>query len=82
MSVATVLIGDDTELLVLLCYHTNITANELFFKPEPKQRSNTRRIWNIKKTKSVLGPDVCNNILFVHAVLGCDTTSRVHGIGK
>ena len=81
-SVATVLIGDDTDLLVLLCYHADVTANELFFKPEPKQRSNTRRIWNIKKTKSVLGPDVCANILFVHAVLGCDTTSRVHGIGK
>ena len=74
------LIGDDTNLLVLLCYHADITANELFFKPEPKQRSNTRRIWNIKKTKSALGPDVCTNI--VHAVLGCDTTSRVHGIAK
>jgi len=36
-SVATVLIGDDTDLLVLLCYHADVTANGLFFKPEPKQ---------------------------------------------
>ena len=25
---------------------------------------------------------VCSNILFVHAFLGCDTTSYVHGFGK
>ena len=25
---------------------------------------------------------MCTNILFVHAFLGCDTTSRLHGIGK
>ena len=31
---------------------------------------------------SQLGPDICKNILFLHAVLGCDTTSRLHGIGK
>ena len=25
---------------------------------------------------------MCENILFGHALLGCDTTSRVHGNGK
>lgn len=25
---------------------------------------------------------MCNNIFFIHAILGCDTTSRLHGIGK
>ena len=25
---------------------------------------------------------MCDNILFFHAILGCDTTSRIHGIGK
>ena len=25
---------------------------------------------------------MCNNILFILVILGCDTTSRVHGIGK
>ena len=34
------------------------------------------------RTKSALGLDVCSNILFVHALLGCDTTSRILGIGK
>jgi len=81
-TITTVLVGDDTDLLVLLCHHAEINARDLFFIPQPKQRSTTRRIWNIKKTKSALGLNTCANILFVHAVLGCDTTSRLHGIGK
>ena len=30
----------------------------------------------------MLTAEVCNSLLFIHAVLGCDTTSRLHGIGK
>ena len=79
----SVLVGDDTDLLVLvMLYHGEMDANDLFFIPQPKQHSKTRRVWNIKKTKSALGLDVCSGILYMHALLGCDTTSRVHGIGK
>ena len=28
------------------------------------------------------GRAVCNNLLFAHAILGCDTTSRVFSMGK
>ena len=31
---------------------------------------------------TTIGLEVCNNILFLHAVLGCDTTSQLYGIGK
>ena len=78
----TVLVGDDTDLIVLLCYHANLESHDLFFCPEPKKNTKKLRIWNIKATKEKLGPDICNNILFIHAFLGCDTTSRLYGIGK
>lgn len=78
----TVLVGDDTDLLILLCYHAESTLNDIFFMPEPRQRSKTRRIWNIKQTRSSLGLNLCNSLLFAHAILGCDTTSSVFGIGK
>ncbi|KAK3709221.1 hypothetical protein QZH41_004579 [Actinostola sp. cb2023] len=79
----TALVGDDTDLLVLLCFHADMEMHDLFFMPEPRHRSTKpRRIWNIKETKLALGPSVCANILFVHAILGCDTISRVHGLGK
>ena len=29
-----------------------------------------------------IGPDICQHILFLHAVLGCDTTYRLHVIGQ
>ena len=30
----------------------------------------------------MLGDQICDKLLFAHALLGCDTTSRVFGIGK
>ena len=36
----------------------------------------------MKVLKEKQGQDVCNNLLFIHAILGCDTTSHIHGIGK
>ena len=36
----------------------------------------------MKKVKSELGKEICENIFFVRAFLGCDTTSRIFGIGK
>jgi len=81
-SVSTVLVGDNTDLLVLLCFCAEIDAHDLFFRPEPKQSSKTKRVCYIKETKNLLCPSVCKNILLVHALLGCDTTSSIYGIGK
>ena len=48
------------------------------------QKKNTKklRVWNIRATKEKLDQDICNNILFIHAILGCDTTSHLYGVGK
>ena len=71
----TVLVGDDTDLLILLCYYTEMSAEELFFQPKPRANSTKRHAWSMKVLKEKLGQDVCNNIFFIHAILGCDTTS-------
>ena len=81
-AVKTVLIGDDTDLLILLLYHASLDSFELFLKPEPKKSVKTSRVWNIHAVKKQLGPDICSHILFLHAILGCDTTSQPYGIGK
>ena len=73
-------VGDDTDLLVLLCYHASLESHDLFVCPEPKKNTKQPGIWNIKTVKQRLGPDICQHILFMYAVLGCDTTSRLHGI--
>ena len=78
----TVLVADDTDLIVLLCYHASLESYDIFFRPEPKKNMKKPRIWNIKATEQMLGPDICKHILFIHALLGCDTTSRLYGIRK
>ena len=77
----TVLVGDDTDLLVLLLYHAELQSFDLYFAPEPKKNSKCRT-WDIKKVKAKLGSLICSHILFLHAMLGCDTTSRLYNIGK
>ncbi|CAG2250736.1 unnamed protein product [Mytilus edulis] len=37
---------------------------------------------DLKKTKKLLGEEFCKVLPFVHAISGCDTTSRLFGIGK
>ena len=78
----TALVGDDTDLLVLLCYYVKAGDHDVFFRPEPKLNAKERRVWNIKVMKEELGKEICQHILFLHAVTGSDTTSRPFGIGK
>ena len=78
----TILVGDDTDLLVLLIHHTDKNSKNVFFQPETKSNSTKCRVLDMKKTKELLGEDICQVILFIHAILGCDTTSRSHGHGK
>ena len=73
----TALVGDDTDLLVLLLYHSKLTSNELFFASEPKKNAKNC-IWDIRRTKTF----ICSNILILHALLGYDTTSWLFGIGE
>ena len=79
LQINTIVVGDDTDLLVLLCYHCEFSSQDVFFQPEPK--ANTAK-WDLRKTKTVLGVKVIQVILYVHAILGCGTTSRLHGLGK
>ena len=58
----TVLVGDDTDLLILLLHHADLNAQEMFLAPEPKKATKTRRIWCTQQTKELLGPKVCDNL--------------------
>lgn len=77
----TALIGSDTDLLVLLCFHATMGTMHLYMIP-PTGTAERKRIWDIGMLKEKLGADVCENILFLHAFYGCDTTSHIHDIGK
>ena len=79
----TVVIGEDTDLLILLLHHVNQDCDRIFFTSEQKSRSKgTTKLWDIKHVKSKLGQEICDAILRIHALLGCDTTLRLYSIGK
>ena len=47
----TTLVGEDTDLLILLCYHANLDSHNIFniyFQPEPKKNMKKPEVWNIK----------------------------------
>ena len=63
-------VGEDTDLLVLLLYHYVITSHK-----EVYLFSNiSKKAWDIKKAKQMIGYDTCKALLSIHALGGCDTT--------
>ena len=69
-------------MLVLLCYYASEDGCDLYFRPEPKANARGARVWHIKKVKDQLGREACRNLLFLHAMTGCDTTLRLYGVAK
>ena len=79
----TILVGEDTDLLVLLLHYASQNTRKIFLCPEPRQNAMRRsKVWDIQLCQQALGSDVCESILYIHAILGCDTTSSLYGIGK
>ena len=75
-----VLVGDDPDLLVLLIHLADGNKHTISFRPEPNKGGAIRCI-GVSSIRNKLGENICGNIIFVHAFLGCDT-SRLFGIGK
>ena len=48
---ATTVIGEDTDLLVLLCMHADISQSDIIFRSETKRKTKKMRVWDIKKYK-------------------------------
>ena len=44
----TALVGEDTDLLILLCYHASLDSHNIFFRPEPKKTAKKPKVWDIK----------------------------------
>ena len=70
-------IADDTDIIFLLTYHFQENMADIYFKSEK-----TMKTWSIRDIVHIIGPMFKNHILFLHAWLGCDTTSAVFSHGK
>jgi hypothetical protein len=71
-----VVVGDDTDLLIILQHHFTPADHETIY-----MQTSTKLI-DISILKATLDPDLSRSLLCIHALSGCDTTSRPYGIGK
>ena len=74
----TYVIGEDTDLLVLLCHYAERRMNDLYLKSSKEGG----KCWHIDSVAEALGESICHVLPVVHALCGCDKTSRLYGIGK
>ena len=78
---STTLIGEYTDLLILLLHYadTNPGIKDLYFRFD---KTCATEVHDINRLKAIIGPDICSQLVFIHAFTCCDSTSRIFGIGK
>ena len=72
------LIGEGTDLSVLLLHDADIDSHYIFMRSTVMKKKPI----SIKHLKEKLGHDTYFHLPFIHAISGCDITSRFYGFGK
>ena len=54
----------------------------LYFKSDRTKLDGSFKVYDIIRIKDILGHDLCSQLPFIHAMTGCNTTSRNFGVGK
>ena len=78
----TSLIGDNTDLLILLIYHASLNSCSLFLKPDPKKSTENSWVWNIHAVKNQLGPDIAVTFYFYMPSLDAVQSHNLTGSEK
>ena len=70
-----IVIGEDTDILVLLLHYYNLDLPfKIFFTSDKNTKE--KRIWDIREVKTKLPKELVNCILPIHAFPGCDSFSN------
>ena len=68
------LIGEDTDLLVLLLYYCAEKSDfNLYFRSDKENKKKDNIIHDIYHYITVLGTQLCSDLLFIHSFSDCDT---------
>lgn len=73
---SVLLVADDTDIAVMLVHHWKKEFADVFFLQERWNRA-----WSVKES-CIRNQAIKDQLLFLHAFTGCDTTSSIHGKGK
>ena len=75
----TVVVGEDTDLLILLLHGQQRVVLQTRAEAKRKKKYDCGIL---KRQRKSWDPVFCSTLRFIHANTGCDTTSRLYGIGK
>jgi hypothetical protein len=75
-------LAEDTDVLVILLHHAGKAKHKITFMSEKKSIEKKTKHWDIQRTANFLGDNMCQLLPFIHVLTGCDTTSKLFGIGK
>jgi len=75
-----VVVADDTDILVLLVYHFSSTIDNIYLSTSGKRK--VGEFICIRMVQAKIGIKVSRQVLVIHALGGCDTTSALHGKSK
>lgn len=76
-------VADDTDVLVMLVYHFKSEMADIFMLSDmPQRRSGRKLVFPIRTIQVEIGNSLSQQLLVVHAISGCDTTSALFGFGK
>ncbi|WAR04124.1 hypothetical protein MAR_019493 [Mya arenaria] len=74
---------NDADLMIVQTAVQNGINNYITFEPASEKATNMKgKIWDIRKATALFEKDLCTALPLLHALTGCDTTSRMFGIGK
>ena len=76
----TEVIGEDTDIFQLLVSLIKPCSKSLYMITEKKNAK--RSILDINEIRRNLGDECAKSLPVIHAISGCDTTSKLYGIGK
>ena len=76
-------VAEDADILALLVHHVQPTMAEVFMLSVCKARkAMQRKLISIQKVQHDIGTTAQQQLLAVHALTGCDTTSALYGHSK
>jgi len=87
MPTLVAVVGDETDLLVLLTHHLKEDISDIWFRSEAKRSVEKSTELpaapiSIRSLQRKFGSTVCQQLLVVHTFGGCDTTLAIFGHGK
>ena len=75
--------ADDTDILVMLVHHLQDHMADIHFVSQIRNKTTGQyKQLSVRAIQQAIGEQACRQLVSIHAIGGCDTTSAIFGIGK